>query len=73
MIGSLPRPQVVRDLVTGREELASREYPHRLDDIVRFAIRPQEQAGLDVVKRRAGKLSTHLATTGGPVCRPGEP
>ena len=42
-IGSLPRPAVVRDLV-GDE--VSRE---SLDDSVRFAIRLQEVAGLDVI------------------------
>src|SRR5262249_31592446 len=48
-IGSLPRPQVVRDLLARRHEMDLRRLRGVLDDLVRFAIRLQEQAGLDVV------------------------
>ena len=41
-IGSLPRPKVVIDLLGRRDRAA-------MDDAVRFAIRLQETAGLDVV------------------------
>lgn len=49
VIGSLPRPQFVIDLHRNRERIPAREYLRRLDDVVRFAIRLQEQAGLDVI------------------------
>jgi 5-methyltetrahydropteroyltriglutamate--homocysteine methyltransferase len=48
-IGSLPRPQVVRDLLARREELGADRFRGLLDDMVRFAIHLQELAGLDVV------------------------
>jgi 5-methyltetrahydropteroyltriglutamate--homocysteine methyltransferase len=48
-IGSLPRPQAVRDLLARRDELPPDRFRHALDDCVAFAIRLQEQAGLDVV------------------------
>ena len=61
-IGSLPRPQMVRDLLA-RTERAS------LDDCVRFAIRLQEQAGLDVVSdgewRRSQYIREFLTRIGG--------
>ncbi len=63
-IGSLPRPQMVRDLLArpGRD-------PHALDDCVRFAIRLQEQAGLDVISdgewRRTQYIREFLTRVGG--------
>ena len=49
VIGSLPRPLVVRDLLSARSSLPAEEYGRRMDDMIRFAIRLQEQAGIDVV------------------------
>src|SRR5262249_37903778 len=48
-IGSLPRPQVARDALARRHEMGPERSRLLLDDLVRFAIRLQEQAGLDVV------------------------
>ena len=48
-IGSLPRPRVVLDLIGRREELGRERFSGAMDDMVRFAIRLQEQAGMDVV------------------------
>ena len=48
-IGSLPRPQVVRDLLSRRDERTADRLRGMLDDMVRFAIHLQEFAGLDVV------------------------
>lgn len=68
-IGSLPRPQMVRDLLAQRETLPADRYQHTLDDLVRFAIRLQEQAGLDVVSdgewRRKHYVGEFLSRVGG--------
>jgi 5-methyltetrahydropteroyltriglutamate--homocysteine methyltransferase len=68
-IGSLPRPQVVRDLLARRHELAPEYFRQTLDDFVRFAIRLQEMAGLDVVSdgewRRSQYIREFLTRIGG--------
>jgi 5-methyltetrahydropteroyltriglutamate--homocysteine methyltransferase len=68
-IGSLPRPQVVRDLLARRDELPPDRYRRTLDDFVRFAIRLQEEAGLDVVSdgewRRTQYIREFLRRVGG--------
>jgi len=68
-IGSLPRPQVVRDLLARRSELPPEEYRRTLDDLVLFAIRLQEQASLDVVSdgewRRTQYIREFLLRVGG--------
>ena len=68
-IGSLPRPQAVRDLLARRHELPPEEYRRTLDDFVLFAIRLQEQAGLDVVSdgewRRSQYIREFLTRVGG--------
>jgi 5-methyltetrahydropteroyltriglutamate--homocysteine methyltransferase len=68
-IGSLPRPQVVRDLLARRQELAPERFQQVLDDLVLFAIRLQEQAGLDVVSdgewRRSQYIREFLSRVGG--------
>jgi 5-methyltetrahydropteroyltriglutamate--homocysteine methyltransferase len=68
-IGSLPRPQVLRDLLARRHELPAERYRRALDDLVLFAIRLQEQAGLDVVSdgewRRTQYVREFLLRVGG--------
>src|SRR5438128_6816588 len=68
-IGSLPRPQVVRDLLARRHELPPDLYRRTLDDLVLFAIRLQEQAGLDVIGdgewRRGQYIREFLLRVGG--------
>lgn len=49
VIGSLPRPELVLHLVQQKKNIAAAEYKAAMDDMVRFAIRLQEQAGLDVI------------------------
>jgi 5-methyltetrahydropteroyltriglutamate--homocysteine methyltransferase len=68
-IGSLPRPQMVRDLFARRHEIPPERFRRVLDDLVRFAIRLQEQAGLDVVSdgewRRSQYIREFLTRIGG--------
>lgn len=68
-IGSLPRPQMVRDLLARRDQLPAGQFAAAMDDMVRFAIRLQEQAGLDVVSdgewRRTHYIREFLDRVGG--------
>lgn len=68
-IGSLPRPQVVRDLLARRQEMPADRFSQTLDDLVLFAIRLQEQAGLDVISdgewRRTQYIREFLTRVGG--------
>ena len=65
----MPRPQVVRDVLARRHEMDPERVRHLLDDLVRFAIRLQEQAGLDVVSdgewRRTQYIREFLSRVGG--------
>src|SRR5438874_313460 len=74
-IGSLPRPQAVRDLLASRPDRADDGYKRALDDMVLFAIRLQEQVGLDVISdgewRRTQYIREFLTRVGGfERCRP---
>jgi 5-methyltetrahydropteroyltriglutamate--homocysteine methyltransferase len=68
-IGSLPRPRAVRDLLARRDEMPADRFKQTLDDYVVFAIRLQEQAGLDVVSdgewRRSQYIREFLTRVGG--------
>ncbi len=68
-IGSLPRPQFVRDLLARRTEMSPERFRQVLDEVVVFAIRLQEQAGLDVVSdgewRRSQYIREFLSRVGG--------
>lgn len=67
-IGSLPRPQAVRDLLARKTEMSPADYAAAMDDMVRFAIRFQELAGLDVIGdgewRRVQYVDEFLDRTG---------
>ena len=69
VIGSLPRPQLVRDLLAKRGEMPADRFNRTLDDLVRFAIRLQEHVGLDVISdgewRRTHYIGEFLARVGG--------
>lgn len=69
VIGSLPRPQVVRDLLAKRGEIPHDRFYRTLDDFVVFAIRLQEQVGLDVISdgewRRTHYIGEFLERVGG--------
>jgi 5-methyltetrahydropteroyltriglutamate--homocysteine methyltransferase len=51
VIGSLPRPQYVKDLLAAgsRTGTPSADWRRHMDDAIRFAIDMQEQAGIDVI------------------------
>ncbi len=49
VVGSLPRPAFVLDLINGRPHPAAQEYNQRMQAAIRYAVALQEQAGLDVV------------------------
>src|SRR5437763_12846175 len=49
VVGSLPRPAFVLDLINDRPPLARAEYEQRMQAAIRYAVAMQEQAGLDVV------------------------
>jgi len=49
VVGSLPRPPFVLDLIHGRPPLAPDDYERRMQAAVRYAVAMQEHAGLDVL------------------------
>ncbi|HET6881374.1 MAG TPA: hypothetical protein VFI31_14525 [Pirellulales bacterium] len=69
VIGSLPRPQAVRDLLAGRQTMSPDRYRGLLDEMVLFAIRLQELAGIDCVSdgewRRTQYIREFLDRVGG--------
>ncbi len=69
VIGSLPRPLAVRDLLARRTDMPAEVFRRNMDDMVRFAIRMQEQAGLDVLSdgewRRSQYIREFLDRVGG--------
>lgn len=69
VIGSLPRPKLLLDLLARRSEMSAGRYAKTMDEMVIFAIRLQEQAGLDVVSdgewRRTHYVGEFLARVGG--------
>jgi 5-methyltetrahydropteroyltriglutamate--homocysteine methyltransferase len=62
VVGSLPRPQYVKDLLaagsrTGTPEAA---WQRRMDDVVRYAIGMQEQAGIDIISDGEWRRETYV-------------
>ena len=49
VIGSLPRPKLVLDLLGRRDRTPPDRYARTMDEMVVFAIRLQEEAGIDVI------------------------
>ena len=49
VVGSLPRPAFVRDLVSGTPALPEAEYRRKMEAAVRYAVALQEQAGIDIL------------------------
>ena len=69
VIGSLPRPRLVLDLHSRCSEMSDDRFQAVMDEMVVFAIRLQEQAGLDVVSdgewRRVQYINEFLHRVGG--------
>src|ERR1041384_1972133 len=69
VIGSLPRPKLVQGLLERRNSIPATRFQYVLDDMVRFAIHLQEQAGIDVISdgewRRTHYVGEFLARVGG--------
>jgi len=49
VVGSMPRPQFVRDLVNGAPPLPRERHDEEMDAAIRYVVALQEHAGLDVV------------------------
>ena len=49
VVGSMPRSDFVRDLISSAAEMSPLEYEQRMDAAVRYIVAVQEQAGIDVV------------------------
>jgi 5-methyltetrahydropteroyltriglutamate--homocysteine methyltransferase len=49
VVGSLPRPAFVLDLINDRPPVPSGQYTHEMQAAVRYAVAMQEHAGLDVI------------------------
>ena len=62
VVGSLPRPQYVKDLLKAGDRTASPDsaWKRRMDDAVRFAIGMQEQAGIDVISDGEWRRETYV-------------
>lgn len=62
VIGSMPRPQYVKDLLaagsrTGQHDAA---WQRRMDDAIRFVIGMQEQAGIDIISDGEWRRETYV-------------
>src|SRR5919201_1928806 len=69
VIGSLPRPKVVLDLLARRSDISADRFEKLMDEMVVFAIRLQEQAGIHCISdgewRRRHYVGEFLARVGG--------
>src|SRR5438067_10211948 len=69
VIGSLPRPKMLLDLLARRSEISADRFARTMDEMVIFAIRLQEQAGIDCISdgecRRRHYVGEFLQRIGG--------
>ncbi len=69
VVGSMPRPDFVREVVMGERELSEVRYGEVMDTAVAYAVRLQEEAGLDVITdgewRRASYIGVIAELTHG--------
>ena len=67
VVGSMPRPQYVKDLLAARTQCDGQpnlEIEERTDDAVRFVIGMQEQAGIDIVSDGEWRRETYVDVIG---------
>src|SRR5262245_51155815 len=66
VIGSMPRPQYVKDLLKAgsRTEAVDAKWRRRMDDAVRFVIGMQEQAGIDIISDGEWRRETYVDVIG---------
>src|SRR5262245_33571803 len=62
VVGSLPRPQYVKDLLAAGSRTGEHDagWQRRMDDAVRFAIGMQEQAGIDIISDGEWRRETYV-------------
>ncbi len=63
VIGSMPRPQFVKDLLVARTRSGGQDDPdlkRRTDDAVRFVIDLQEEAGVDIISDGEWRRETYV-------------
>ncbi len=60
VIGSLPRPRLLQDLVAQRDRMDRDHYEKIMDELVLFAIRLQEQAGIDAISDGEWRRSHYI-------------
>ena len=60
VVGSLPRPSWVRDLVSNRTGLSDERAAAAMDAAVRYAVALQEQAGLDIISDGEWRRKSYL-------------
>ena len=49
VVGSMPRPEFVKDLIFGDVEISAEDAERRMDAAIRYVVALQEQAGVDVI------------------------
>ena len=66
VVGSLPRPQYVKDLLAAGSRTGDHDagWQKRMNDAVRFAIGMQEQAGIDIVSDGEWRRETYVDVIG---------
>src|SRR5207244_626957 len=62
VIGSMPRPQYVKDLLKSGSRTGEHDprWQRRMDDAVRFVIGMQEQAGIDIISDGEWRRETYV-------------
>src|SRR2546421_12089863 len=49
VVGSMPRPDFVRDLISEKSPISEADYRARMESAVRYIVALQENAGLDII------------------------
>lgn len=49
VVGSMPRPDFVKDLIADDSGVSTEDFERRMDAAIRFVVALQEQAGIDVI------------------------